>query len=56
MKRFAERHPGARPYRGYVSQCRRCGALVVHADKTNEPLHMHLRSKKCRKMALARAT
>jgi hypothetical protein len=48
MKRFAERFPCKKPSSGYLAYCRRCGALVVHAFSTGEPLHMHRWSKKCR--------
>lgn len=52
MKRFSERRkPGQKPYRGYLAPCPRCGLIVVHADSTLKPFHMHARSKKCRELA-----
>ena len=53
MKTFAKRLPGERPYRGYVARCRDCGEMVVHAESTQRPFHMHARSKKCADARLA---
>lgn len=52
MKRFAERLPGRKPHKGYLAPCRSCGEVVVHAEKTGEPFHMHRRSRKCRVAAM----
>lgn len=54
MKLFSERSPGHKPHRGYLARCRSCGAIVVHAEKTGEPFHMHRWSEKCRLAAKAR--
>lgn len=48
MKLFSERYPKRKPNSGYLAPCRRCGAIVVHSEKTGEPFHMHRRSQKCR--------
>jgi hypothetical protein len=52
MKRFSERHPGEKPRRGFLANCRSCGEVVVHSSKTLEPFHMHRRSKKCREASV----
>ena len=54
MKRFAERKDGLTPARGYIAPCRVCGLEVVHAYSTNEPFHLHRRSKLCRETAAKR--
>jgi hypothetical protein len=55
MKRFAERSKGWQPQSGYLAECKRCGLVVVHAESTGEPLHMHRRSKLCRTLQWDRA-
>lgn len=46
MKRIAE-IKGARPKRGYIAKCPRCGLRVVHVRSTCEPVTIHARSKLC---------
>ena len=54
MKTFAKRFPGKRPGRGYLAPCSCCGEMVVHAESTMEPFHMHRWSKKCREATAKR--
>lgn len=54
MKTFAKRFPGKRPDRGFLAPCSACGELVVHADSTLQPHHMHRYSRKCADKAKAR--
>lgn len=54
MKRFADRKPSGRPFRGFVAECSACGLMVVHAESTSEPMHMHARSRLCRELAAKR--
>lgn len=54
MKTFAKRYPGKTPRHGYLAPCSECGELVVHAESTMEPFHMHRYSKKCREAAKQR--
>lgn len=49
MKRLAE--IGQRPRYGYLAPCKHCGKIVVHAESTGEPFHMHQNSEQCRKLA-----
>lgn len=54
MTRIAELPGNARPRRGYLAPCPRCGALVVHGATTGEPSHAHLRGRRCDETARAR--
>lgn len=47
MKTFAQRFPGKKPDRGFLAACANCGEIVVHADSTLMPHHMHRYSAKC---------
>lgn len=52
MKRLAER--GGKPSSGYLAPCRRCGLVVVHAESTGKPFHMHRWSALCQRLAIQR--
>jgi hypothetical protein len=52
MKRLADRGKG--PYRGYLAPCKNCGLVVVHAEKTGKPFHMHRWSKLCEELGKKR--
>lgn len=55
MKLLSKRRPGERPRHGFLAACSRCGEIVVHADSTLLPFHMHRWSKKCDAGAAKRA-
>ncbi len=51
MKRLSDQ--GLKPtLRGYLAACSRCGLVVVHAESTMMPFHMHRYSRLCRDLTV----
>jgi len=54
VRRLAVRNPEKVLHRGYLAACANCGLVVVHAESTGKPFHMHARSKLCRELGKKR--